>query len=59
MLDAFIIQELKRREQERLRKERQRPVLEIPIHDDRDQPETNERQSERETPTNTVIQIDI
>jgi len=58
MLDAFIIQELKRREQERLRQERQRPVLEIPRHDDRDR-EADERQSEGEAPPSTVVHIDI
>ena len=57
MLDAFIIQELKRREQERLRQERQRPVLEIPQHDDRDR--EDERQSDGEAPPSTVVHIDI
>ncbi len=40
MLDGFIIEELKRREQERARSERQRPVLELPVPSSEGRPET-------------------
>jgi hypothetical protein len=34
MLDGFIIEELKRRERDRAREERRRPMLELPLPDD-------------------------
>lgn len=37
MLDGYIIEELRRREAERQRQERQRPTVEIPVHRDDDQ----------------------
>lgn len=58
MLDTYIIEELKRREQERLRKERQRPTVEIPAQ--RDEREDDDRRSEREeAPGSGVVQIDL
>ncbi|MBL8915178.1 MAG: hypothetical protein JNM17_31030 [Archangium sp.] len=58
MLDTYIIEELKRREQERLRKERQRPTVEIPIQ--REEREDDDRRSDREErPGNAVVQIDL
>ncbi len=56
MLDAFIIEEIKRRE--RLRQDRDRPVAELPL------PATNEgpdRRSETENdpPQRNVIVIDL
>src|SRR5438552_2028117 len=41
MLDAFIIEEIKRRESEREKLERQRPKLEIPRHDRDDDDEAD------------------
>jgi len=56
MLDAFIIEELKRREQERRRDER--PVLRIPL-DDEIPPETDEDvDPEEEDDDGSVIIID-
>lgn len=54
MLDAYIIEEIKRRERERQQRERARPVLELPRPD-------QDRRSEREdTPENgTVVQVDL
>jgi hypothetical protein len=60
MLDSYIIEELKRRERERLQRERQRPTLEIPIAQ-RDEDDENDRRSDREdVPSGkSVVQIDL
>ena len=59
MLDSYIIEELKRRERERIQRERQRPTLEIPIIQ-RDEQEEDDRRSEREQiPGKAVVQIDL
>ena len=55
MLDAHIIEEIKRRERERQRQERQRPTLEIPKPDD-DDPRRSERD---ERPGGTIVNIDL
>jgi hypothetical protein len=55
MLDAFIIEELKRREQERRRDER--PTLRIPL-DDEIPPETDEEVEPDEEEDGSVIIID-
>lgn len=53
MLDSYIIDELKRRERERAKRER--PVLEIPKPDEED-----DRRSDREdVPSKVVVQIDL
>jgi hypothetical protein len=56
MLDAHIIEEIKRRERERQRQERQRPTLEIPKPDDDDDPRRSERD---ERPGGTIVNIDL
>ena len=56
MLDAHIIEEIKRRERERQRQERQRPTLEIPKPDDDDDPRRSERD---ERPGGTIVHIDL
>lgn len=56
MLDAFIIEEIKRREAEREQYERSRPKLEIPR---RDREEDDEAQREEEKPQRGVIVIDL
>jgi hypothetical protein len=57
MLDAYIIEEIKRREDERLRREeQQRPVLEIPLYPpDADQ---NPATKDEPVPERGVIVID-
>ncbi|MBL8956653.1 MAG: hypothetical protein JNK82_38120 [Myxococcaceae bacterium] len=60
MLDAFIIEEIKRREAEREQRERQRPKLEIPRreHDeDDDRPLRDEARDE--SPQRGVVVIDL
>lgn len=54
MLDAYIIEEIKRREREREQRERARPVVHIPRPDE-------DRRSERDEPpeSGTVIQVDL
>lgn len=52
MLDAFIIEELKRREQERRRDER--PTLRIPL-DEEDPPETDENPDPEEEDGSVII----
>ena len=59
MLDSYIIEELKRRERDRVQRERQRPTLEIPVAQ-RDEGEEEDRRSEREEiPGKAVVQIDL
>lgn len=57
MLDTYIIEELKRRERERLQRERQRPTLEIPVQ--RDEQEPDRRSEHEEIPGNAVTQLDF
>ena len=54
MLDAFIIEELKRREQERERKDSERPSIQIPLPE----PSQAPQQSEEDKPQRGVIIID-
>ncbi len=58
MLDAFIIEEIKRREAERERMERQRPKLEIPRRD-RDDDDDADREEGAEKPQRGVVVIDL
>ncbi len=59
MLDSYIIEELKRRERERLQRERQRPTLEIPVAQ-RDEDDQDDRHSDREeVPGGKIVQIDF
>ncbi len=60
MLDSFIIEELKRREeQERNRARQERPRLELPIDDDRIPPRPPRREDDEDAPKRGVIVIDI
>ena len=58
MLDAFIIEELRRRERERQQRERERPQLEIP-RPDPDEEEDDRRSEKRDQPTRGVVVIDL
>jgi hypothetical protein len=58
MLDAFIIEELRRRERERQQRERERPQLEIPRPDSDDE-EDDRRSDKREQPARGVVVIDL
>lgn len=58
MLDAFIIEEIKRRESEREKLERQRPNLEIPRRRDRDDDDES-TSNEAEKPQRGVVVIDL
>lgn len=56
MLDAFIIEEIKRREAEREKSDQQRPKLEIPRHEtDEDGPPDRDE----DKPQRGVIVIDL
>jgi hypothetical protein len=58
MLDAFIIEEIKRRE--RLRQERERPHVEIPVpQDDRPQRRSDTEGQDEERPQRGVVVIDL
>lgn len=59
MLDAFIIEEIKRRE--RLRREEKRPEAELPIPDAEDPGErrTGNESGPDETPKRGVIVVDL
>ncbi len=54
MLDAFIIEEIKRRERERERHDSDRPTVQIPLPE----PSHVPQQSEEEKPQRGVIIID-
>jgi hypothetical protein len=56
MLDAFVIEEIRRREKERLQRERARPTIEIP--DDRHHDRRSDAEHEGPAPS-TVIQISL
>jgi hypothetical protein len=58
MLDAYIIEELKRREKERQREDRKRPTLEIPVQerDESDSPRHSERE---ERSDRGVVQVQL
>ena len=58
MLDAFIIEELRRRERERQQRERERPALEIPRQNP-DEDEDDRRSDKREQPSRGVVVIDL
>jgi hypothetical protein len=55
MLDAFIIEEIKRRE--RLRQEQERPVVELPLHEDR--PRRQSDTEHEDPPQRGVVVIDL
>lgn len=57
MLDAFIIEEIKRRE--RNREDRERPVLEIPLPGPEDRPRRRSDAEDDEKPQRGVIVIDL
>jgi hypothetical protein len=59
MLDAFIIEELRRREQ--VRDERDRPVVELPLpHPDMDErPRRKTNTEDEEKPQRGVVVIDL
>jgi len=56
MLDAFIIEEIKRRE--RARQERERPVVELPVPP-ADEPARRRSDEEDERPPRGVVIIDL
>jgi hypothetical protein len=57
MLDAHIIEEIKRRERDRLQRERARPVVELPQRPDH---RDDRRSEEDDAPSgDTVVQIDL
>jgi hypothetical protein len=57
MLDAFIIEEIKRRE--RNREERDRPALEIPLPVPEERPKRRSDAEDDERPQRGVIIIDL
>ena len=61
MLDAFIIEEIKRRE--RLRKESERPTIQIPLPSDDDteeeRPNRRSGDGEEDRPSRGVVVIDL
>jgi hypothetical protein len=60
MLDAFIIEEIKRREADRERAERARPKLEIPRRERPEHEEEDETHEEsRPPPDRGVVVIDL
>jgi hypothetical protein len=57
MLDAYIIEEIKRRERDRQQRDRARPVVELPQRPDR---QDDRRYEEDEAPSvDTVVQINL
>ncbi len=58
MLDSFIIEELRKREEER-RRDAERPRLELPLHPDRDPYDDRDRPRDDEGGNRGVVIIDI
>ncbi len=56
MLDAFIIEELRRREREQ--RDRERPRLELPL-DDRDHPKKSPKEEDKDDLPRGIITIDL
>jgi hypothetical protein len=60
MLDAFIIEEIRRRERERVKQERERPFVELPIPSPEERPpRRSEREDGEERPKRGVVVIDL
>ena len=59
MLDTYIIEELKRRERERLQRERQRPTLDVPLEQQDEKVEDGRRSEPDERSGSSVIHIDL
>lgn len=57
MLDAFIIEEIKRRE--RNREDHERPVVELPLPVPPDRPRRRTESDEEEKPPRGVVVIDL
>lgn len=57
MLDAFIIEEIKRRE--RRRHEDERPVVELPLPTSEDRPKRRSDTDDGEKPSRGVVVIDL
>lgn len=57
MLDAFIIEEIKRRE--RLKQDQERPAIHIPLPDDTQRPPRRSETENDESPNRGVVVIDI
>lgn len=57
MLDAFIIEEIKRRE--RLRQEQDRPVVELPVPAPEDKPRRSNDSQDDDKPNRGVVVIDL
>ncbi len=57
MLDAFIIEEIKRRE--RLRQEQDRPVVELPVPLPEDKPRRSNDSQDDDKPGRGVVVIDL
>lgn len=56
MLDAFIIEEIKRRE--RMRRD-ERPVVELPLPTEEDRPKRRSETEDEEKPQRGVVVIDL
>jgi hypothetical protein len=57
MLDAFIIEEIKRRE--RLRQDQDRPVVELPLPSPDDRPPRRSNTDDEDKPSRGVVVIDL
>ena len=58
MLDAFIIEEIKRRERLR-REEQERPVVELPVPADDERPKRRTEREDEDRPSRGVVVIDL
>jgi hypothetical protein len=59
MLDAFIIEEIKRREREKLRQERERPFVELPLPNSPDERPPRRSDTDEEKRPSRVVVIDL
>ncbi|GMU58865.1 MAG: hypothetical protein AMXMBFR34_06280 [Myxococcaceae bacterium] len=58
MLDAYVIEEIKRREAERQKQDRARPVLEIPVSPEDDEDDRKSEHDDGSRPGG-VVQIEL
>ena len=57
MLDAFIIEEIKRRE--RMRRDEGRPLIEVPLPEENERPKRRSEEDDDERPSRGVVVIDL
>lgn len=58
MLDAFIIEELRRREEQERKRSEHQPRVDLPVHEE-EEPERDENNEHKKKPSRGVTIIDV